>query len=98
MERKRVIDLLPNRNANAAASWLERHPGIEVIARDRAGSYSEDARRGAPEATQVADRSHLLQNLGEALHLAVGRHRKAVGSAGRTALAENCRRSTKQHR
>ncbi|ESW94789.1 hypothetical protein X769_31835 [Mesorhizobium sp. LSJC268A00] len=47
--------------------------GIEVIARDRAGVYAEGARRSAPDATQADDRWHLLQNLGEALRLAVGR-------------------------
>nr|WP_245288232.1 transposase [Bradyrhizobium sp. Ec3.3] len=88
LERHRVIDLLPNRNANAIASWLGGHPGIEVIVRDRAGIYSKGARRGAPDATQVADRFHLLQNLGEALHSAVSRHRKTVDTAGKATIAD----------
>lgn len=88
LERNRVLDLLPDRNADTVASWLERHPGIEIIARDRAGVYAEGARRGAPDAIQVADRWHLLQNLGEALRLAVGRHRKAVSAAGKAMIAE----------
>lgn len=88
LERNRVLDLLPDRNADTVASWLERHPGIEVIARDRAGVYAEGARRGAPDAKQVADRWHLLQNLGEALRLAVGRHRKAVSAAGKAMASE----------
>ncbi|WP_431311662.1 ISL3 family transposase [Neomesorhizobium albiziae] len=88
LERNRVLDLLPDRNADTVASWLEGHPGIEVIARDRAGVYAEGARRGAPDATQVADRWHLLQNLGEALRLAVGRHRKAVSAAGKAMASE----------
>ncbi|MER8575513.1 hypothetical protein NKG99_27885 [Mesorhizobium sp. M1409] len=44
--------------------------------------------RGAPDATQAADRWHLLQNLGEALRLAVGCHRKAVSAAGKAMIAE----------
>ena len=41
LERGQVVDLLPGRNAEAVASWLCRHPGVEVVARDRAGVYAE---------------------------------------------------------
>ncbi|OOG74757.1 hypothetical protein B0E45_04980 [Sinorhizobium sp. A49] len=88
LERNRVLDLLPERNADVVAEWLARHPGVEIIARDRAGVYAEGARRGAPDAAQIADRWHLLANLGEALRLAVGRHRKAVRLAGVAAMNE----------
>ena len=39
--RGRVLYLLPDRNAASVAAWLKRHPGIEIIARDRAGLYAE---------------------------------------------------------
>ena len=67
LERHSVVDLLPDREAATLENWLQAHPGIEVISRDRSHAYAEGATKGAPEAVQVADRWHLLKNLGEAL-------------------------------
>jgi len=61
------VALLPERTAEPLAQWLREHPGVQVIARDRATAYAEGARAGASQATQVADRFHVLQNLRETL-------------------------------
>ena len=78
LERRQPVALLPDRTAETVAQWLREHPGVEVIARDRSSAYAEGARQGAPGATQVADRFHLLQNLAEALTQVFTTHGRAL--------------------
>lgn len=73
LERRRVIDLLPDREAATLAAWIKQHPGVEVVSRDRSPSYAAAITEGAPAAVQVADRFHLLMNVREALEKVVKR-------------------------
>ncbi|MBO0784103.1 MAG: ISL3 family transposase, partial [Ktedonobacteraceae bacterium] len=67
LEKRIPVDVLPDRDAETFAKWLLAHPGVELISRDRGGSFAEGGRSGAPQAVQCADRFHLLVNLSETL-------------------------------
>lgn len=67
LERRQPIDLLPDRTADVVATWLQDHPSVGVIARDRSNEYARGCANGAPHAQQVLDRWHLLKNQRDAL-------------------------------
>jgi transposase len=96
LERGRVIDLLPDRSADSFARWLEDHPEVAVITRDRSGLYADGARQGAPGAAQVTDRYHLVSNLSEAVERDVQQlqiHARAqLSGPSESAVGENGRR------
>jgi len=77
LEKHRIIELLPDRDSNTIKNWLIDNPGVEIITRDRYSNYAKGATEGCPEATQIADRFHLLQNLSEALKKVLNRNYKA---------------------
>jgi hypothetical protein len=80
LEARAVADVLPDRSAASVAKWLRQHPGVEIVCRDRYGLYAEGARLGAPQARQVADRFHLIDNLRERLEQQLSGHHAPLRS------------------
>ena len=78
LERRQVIDLLPDREAATVQAWLADHPGIEIVSRDRGGGYGQSVGRALPQAVQVADRWHLLENASRAFVDAVRRSMRDI--------------------
>ena len=74
LEKRKPIDLLPDRESETLALWLKQHPEIEIISRDRGGCYIEGSNTGAPHAKQVADRWHLLKNATEVFEKTISRN------------------------
>jgi Transposase/zinc-finger of transposase IS204/IS1001/IS1096/IS1165 len=83
LERREVVDVLVDRSAVTTASWFKDHPDVEVVSRDRAGLYAEAAREGAPQAREVADRFHLLQNFRETIERQLGGYEAPIPESHR---------------
>lgn len=81
LERRRIVTLLPDRELATVEAWLANHPEIGVLSRDRGGGYGEAAARALPQAIQVADRWHLMENASAAFLDAVRKSMRAIRSA-----------------
>ncbi|WP_372624289.1 transposase [Falsiroseomonas sp.] len=84
LERRRVLDLLPDREPATVRAWLSSQPGIHVVAQDRASGYAGAIAAAAPLAVQVADRWHLMENASatflQAVRSEMGPIRRALGA------------------
>lgn len=89
LERHQILDVLPDRTSATAAAWMQQHPEIELVSRDRGGDYAAAARLGAPQAVQCADRFHLYKNLVEAVELILARCRAEIRTNARAALQKD---------
>ncbi len=97
LERRRPVDLLPDRTAETFAHWLRTHPGVKWISRDRSGEYARGASEGAPTAQQVADRWHLLKNLREVLERVLARISARLKRLEKSASVTPFPRLTREH-
>jgi hypothetical protein len=88
LERRTVVDVLADRSSSSVAAWFSARPSIEVISRDRQGLYAEGARVGAPQARQVADRFHLVQNMREMIEKQLGRLERPLRAQGSAAVED----------
>src|SRR5436190_16226034 len=81
LDKHQVIDLLADRSSKTAGDWMRSHPEIDYVSRDRSKEYAQRATEGAPQATEISDRFHLVKNLVEAIESEVSRCYKQLRQA-----------------
>ncbi len=78
LERRRIIDVLPDRESATVETWLKEHPEVDIVSRDRGKEFAKAATVGAPQARQVVDRFHMVKNLSEVLREILGHCRAEI--------------------
>jgi transposase len=81
LERRKIIDILADRESATVQAWLQEHPEIDIVSRDRGKEFAKAATLGAPQARQVVDRFHLVRNLSEVLREILGHCRAEIRQA-----------------
>ncbi len=81
LERRRIVDVLPDREAATVEAWLSARPDISLVSRGRGGGYGQAVTRALPEAKQVADRWHLMENASSAFLDAVRKSMRSIRQA-----------------
>ncbi len=78
LERRKIIDVLADRESATVEAWFKAHPEIDVVSRDRGKEFAKAATLGAPQAQQVVDRFHVVKNLSEVLREILGHCRAEI--------------------
>jgi transposase len=78
LERRKIIDVLADRESTTVEAWLKEHPEVELVIRDRGKDFIKAATAGAPQAQQVVDRFHVVKNLSEVLQEILGHCRAEI--------------------
>jgi len=82
LERRKIIDVLADRESATVEAWLQGHSEVELVIRDRGKDFTKAATVGAPQAQQVVDRFHMVKNLSEVLQEILGHCRAEIRQGG----------------
>lgn len=96
MKQRTIVDLLPDREALTVQNWLSNRPYIKIVSRDRYSHYAKGITHGLPNAIQVADRWHLIKNLGDALQKVLLRTRQELRRRNKDAVLRAGNKSAKR--
>lgn len=81
---------MEGRMAEPVAQWISQHPGVEIVARDRATAYAQAVSSAAPGAIQVAYRFHLVRNVNDAFREVIDGRRRVIPGIAVDTVPEPC--------
>ncbi len=67
LETSCFVGLLNGREKEPLLEWLDEHPLVNMVSRDRASAFSAAVEEASPFITQIADRFHLVKNMSDCL-------------------------------
>ncbi|MGL6177632.1 MAG: transposase [Tannerellaceae bacterium] len=67
MQTGDVIDLLADRETVSFECWMNQHPEITLVSRDRSTDYSSAIANTGREIVEIADRFHLVKNMADCI-------------------------------
>lgn len=74
METGDVIDLLADRETASFECWINKHPQITLVSRDRSTDYSSAIANTGREIIEIADRFHLVKNMTDCITKVISEH------------------------
>ena len=74
---------MPDREAKTLSRWLEQHPSVEIVSRDRSSTYASAITKANKNIVQtgdasLADRWHILANLTEGFEQFLNTQRQSI--------------------
>ena len=96
LQTHQVLDVLADRTTETSAAWMATHPELDIVSCDRGGDYAAATRKAAPQATESADRFHIMKNLTEAVELTLARCRAEIRKGAFDALPEDTKQRSEE--
>ncbi len=64
----KTIDLIATRSTDDVSKYLKQYDNLKTVTRERASSYAAAINTSHSQAIQIADKFHLVKNIGEAVY------------------------------
>lgn len=82
----KAVNLINSRKKEAVAEHLRNYTHLKTVTRDRASAYAGAITKYNPRAAQIADKFHIIKNLGDVIYSIILKNHKEILSEQQTTL------------